>query len=107
MAGILASDTRLSILHNQINTIDPDFLTRLSLSLPSPSQNQQIYLAPSNSAFDNIAESPASMRLTVKTSSSKLREGRLHGRASERRTLAVFAEIWIVEGGYGGVEYDG
>lgn len=77
MAGILASDPRLSVVNKALSDIDPDFLIRLSLS--KPANADQIYLAPSNDGFKNIAIESMSAPSNVGLSSYLLRAGMLKG----------------------------
>ncbi|CZT44816.1 uncharacterized protein RSE6_05052 [Rhynchosporium secalis] len=77
IAGIVDSDPRLSVLKSQIKAVDPDFMTRLSLS--KPGNEKQIYLAPSNDAFARIPVESMAAPSNVGLSRYLLRFGLLSG----------------------------
>ncbi|KAG4434070.1 hypothetical protein IFR05_010459 [Cadophora sp. M221] len=77
IAEILASNPRLSTLNQTLSEIDPSFLTRLSLS--KPNNEEQIYLAPSNEAFENIPLDALKAPSNVALSGYLLRMGMLRG----------------------------
>ncbi|KAL5314653.1 hypothetical protein ACEPPN_017296 [Leptodophora sp. 'Broadleaf-Isolate-01'] len=77
MAEILASHPRLSTLNETLTEIDPPFLARLSLS--KPNNEEQIYLAPSNEAFENLALDSMKAPSNVALSGYLLRVGMLRG----------------------------
>ncbi|CZR56180.1 uncharacterized protein PAC_06068 [Phialocephala subalpina] len=52
MKDVLASDRRLSILNIVLGVIDPEYLTRLSLT--KPGNASQVFFAPSNYAFSAL-----------------------------------------------------
>lgn len=86
MAGIVDSDPRLSVLNSQIKAVDPDFMTRLSLS--KPGNEKQVYLAPSNDAFTRIPVASLSAPSNVGFSSYLLRFGLLAGNLGALNMMA-------------------
>lgn len=95
MADILASDSRLSVLYEQIMAVDPDFLTRLSLS--KPENEEQIYLAPSNEAFQAIDVDSMAAPSNVGLSSYLLTFGLLSGNLGALNMM-VEGEVESVSG---------
>ncbi|KAK0115523.1 hypothetical protein ONS95_000199 [Cadophora gregata] len=95
MLDVVESDPRLSTLHTQIGNVDPEFLSRLSLS--KPENERQIFLAASNDAFQNVAVNSMSAPSNVGLSRYLLRFGMLTGDLSALNMM-VEGQVQSVSG---------